>query len=307
MQYRDLSKQRCVGWLGKIGKAYDDLFDDPNNTTAGWLKWWDKGQPKNSPAHYANKLLEEAALLEAAMSDGREFLDHHLIWKRISDYSYYAKDMEMPQIYIKSEFAQPGKVEIKSLIAAEFVAGVFVNPLHPKKLHVITTPRVITKQGKKHPFGQFRIAVNFLDMPQHGLHGIKIHKHSCREVMGVIHPHAYAEGRCCLGEVGTPIQKHFAAGMLYEAVSLIVLVLNTHNKGGYSDVKYFQKDNGYGVFPVCAFCEHKGNKGFISCRSCKARHCGNCRKKAKYRTGAYLCHFCGKALPKVRGTQKNLF
>lgn len=302
MLFRDLSKRRHIGWLGKISKTFDDLFENPDNTGAGWLKWWDKKQKYETPAHYAKKLLEIAAAFEAAMTDGREFFDHQGLWKELADSAYYANDILMPQIYIKNEFAQPAIVEIKSLIAAEFVAGVFVRPRHPEILHIVTTPRVITKYGGDHPFGQFRISVDFSDMPQNGGHGVKIHKHSCRDVMGVIHPHAYAEGRCCLGEVGAPIRKHFAAGMLYEAVSLIALMLNTHNKGGYSDVRYFLKGADHGVALICAFCENKGKMGFVSCQSCKARHCSDCREKATNRLGAYLCRFCGKTLPKERGT-----
>ena len=40
--YNDLSKQRHIGWLGKIGRTFDDLFENPDNTGAGWLRWWEK-------------------------------------------------------------------------------------------------------------------------------------------------------------------------------------------------------------------------------------------------------------------------
>ncbi len=299
--HKDLSARANKKLLADIGAQYDGLFETPEATAKKWVEWWTARAGAGGieeRRYYEKGLAAMKRLLEATAT--QEPLPETLtLWRQIGDTAYYGKHHNPPVLSKRTKFAKPGATDIAAIMQAEFVKGVYVSTDFPNKLHIITAPRTIDRGDYKYQMGTFRLVLDLTYMPSAPGGTIRIIAHNARCYGNVIHPHAYQTGGCCFGQAGKPIRTHLQTGLLYEAVSLICQLLNTHNHGGYADAQHWKKGVTY-TRAWCAFGDHKATGRYSTCNHCGARHCETCRKKEPKKDGKYSCLFCGLALPKTK-------
>lgn len=311
MSYHNLAHKKNAKYLSLLGKLFDGLFDDEDKMAKAWVNWWGDIDEAYDPAYLVEKLADVSAKLMAALLEKKEINDFQEIWSNIGDLAYYGRDKNKPKNCFKNKAAQSGAADIRALIKADFIKGIYYNVITPKILTVITADRFIDNQHGKAAMGQYRIKINLGGIPMQTTK-ITIYPHQCRSTRDDIHPHVRNyDGMNCLGQVGAVCGKHFRGGFLFEAVSMLAILLNTHNYGGYGGrdavLQWRTAKEGGDARNICAFCMTRLTKyrPYISCRHCGARHCRICRSRTPATAGkGYLCRFCEGKLPMQAGKQK---
>ncbi len=268
-----------------IGGAIDAQFDQDS------VKYWQDFWANRDRQIFMVCIRKAFKALDTASRGCKPLPDHLAHARALQDNGYYLGGLKARKILLRNKAALSGADEIRAMLEADMFERIFTED--GNWMFSITHPVIITAKKTKEVFAMGRYCIKWrfkpLSMTDKGSDVLSFPAHANLQADYCIHPHIHTSGRWCGGDLTDPLYRLMQAGLIADAMGLILQYLTTGEGHPYRNLVYWRQGGSASGKPVCACC-HK-DRAVRTCLYCFATLCQPCRK-----CPSGTCSQCGHKL-----------